>query len=293
MVDPSSADNFAVSVVIPTYNRIKQLPIALNSVLSQTRSVTEILVVDDGSTDNTVENLSPKYKTVTFLRQKNEGVSSARNAGIKAAKSPWIALLDSDDQWMPDKIEKQIHCLSEDNEIKACHTGEKWIRNGNEVPTARFLNKAPDGLFERSLERCIICPSSVILHRSIFEKIGFFDTKLPICEDYDFWLRLLLNYQIGLVDEPLVAKTGGHPDQLSTSTWGLDRFHVQSLEQIYLSEELNSQQKEMVLKTIARKADLLAKGFMKHGKEGEARKYNDMRRLALENLGLLTSVPAS
>ena len=98
MVDPSSADNFAVSVVIPTYNRIKQLPIALNSVLSQTRSVTEILVVDDGSTDNTVENLSPKYKTVTFLRQKNEGVSSARNAGIKAAKFPWIALLDSDDQ---------------------------------------------------------------------------------------------------------------------------------------------------------------------------------------------------
>ena len=293
MVDPSSADNFAVSVVIPTYNRIKQLPIALNSVLSQTRSVTEILVVDDGSTDNTVENLSPKYKTVTFLRQKNEGVSSARNAGIKAAKSPWIALLDSDDQWMPDKIEKQIHCLSENNEIKACHTGEKWIRKGKEVQTARFLNKAPEGLFERSLERCIICPSSVILHRSIFEKIGFFDTKLPICEDYDFWLRLLLNYQIGLIDEPLVVKTGGHPDQLSTSTWGLDRFHVQSLEQIYLSEELNSQQKEMVLKTIARKADLLAKGFMKHGKEGEARKYNDMRRLALENLGLLTSVPAS
>ena len=253
--------------------------------------VTEILVVDDGSTDNTVENLSPKYKTVTFLRQKNEGVSSARNAGIKAAKSPWIALLDSDDQWMPDKIEKQIHCLSEDNEIKACHTGEKWIRNGKEVPTARFLNKAPNGLFERSLERCIICPSSVILHRYIFEKIGFFDTNLPICEDYDFWLRLLLNYQIGLVDEPLVVKTGGHPDQLSTSTWGLDRFHVQSLEKIYLSEELNSRQEEMLLKTIARKADLLAKGFMKHGKEGEARKYNDMRRPALKILGCLHLFP--
>ena len=77
MVDPSSADNFAVSVVIPTYNRIKQLPIALNSVLSQTRSVNEVLVVDDESTDNTVENLSPKYNTVTFLRQKNKGVSSA------------------------------------------------------------------------------------------------------------------------------------------------------------------------------------------------------------------------
>ena len=91
----------------------------------------------------------------------------------------------------------------------------------------------------------------------------------------------------------MVAKTGGHPDQLSTSTWGLDRFHVQSLEKIYLSEELNSQQKEMVLKTIARKTDLLAKGFMKHGKQDEARKYNDMRRLALENLELLTSVPAS
>ena len=123
MVDPSSADNFAVSVVIPTYNRIKQLPIALNSVLSQTRSVTEILVVDDGSTDKTVENLSPKYNSHIFKAEKR-GCFLLTQCRYKSSKSPWIALLDSDDQWMPDKIEKQIHYLSENNEIKACHTGE-------------------------------------------------------------------------------------------------------------------------------------------------------------------------
>ena len=287
MVDPSGTDNIRVSVIIPTYNRVDFLPSALDSVLSQSYSINEIIVVDDGSTDKTVEKLSHKYHSVTFLKQRNQGVSAARNTGIREAKSPWIAFLDSDDQWKPDKIEKQIKYLSQNLHLKACHTGEQWIRNGSEVPTAPFLNKASRGLFERSLERCLICPSSILLHHSIFRQIGFFDVNLTICEDYDFWLRLLLSYQVELVDEPLVIKTGGHSDQLSTSTWGIDRFRIQSLEKIFKTETLISHQKKLILETIARKAELLAKGFIKHGKELEAGNYLIKKDKALENLALI------
>ena len=289
MVDPSGTDNIRVSVIIPTFNRVDFLPSALDSVLSQSYSINEIIVVDDGSTDKTIEKLSNKYHSVTFLNQRNQGVSAARNTGIRQAKSPWIAFLDSDDQWKPDKIEKQIKYLSQNPHVKACHTGEQWIRNGSEVPTAPFLNKASRALFERSLERCLICPSSILLHHSIFRQIGFFDVNLTICEDYDFWLRLLLSYQVELVDEPLVIKTGGHSDQLSTSTWGLDRFRIQSLEKIFKTETLISHQKKLILETIVRKAELLAKGFIKHGKELEARNYLSKKDKALENLALINT----
>lgn len=292
MVDPSGTDNFSISAVIPTYNRVNLLRHALDSILSQSHQVNEIIVVDDGSTDNTVEKLSIDYNTVKFLEQNNLGVSSARNLGIAKAKSTWIAFLDSDDQWNPKKIEKQIQHLSENPELKACHTGEKWIRNGIPVQTASFLNKSTERLFERSLERCIICPSSVIISRSVFERIGVFDPDLPICEDYDFWLRLLLTYEIGLVDEPLVLKTGGHADQLSTSTWGLARFHLKSLEKILRTKNINPHRREQVLHTIAYKAELLTKGFIKHEKDIEAKKYRKKNLWALEQLSQLDSISA-
>jgi glycosyltransferase involved in cell wall biosynthesis len=232
MVDPSGTDNFSVSVIIPTFNRIEFLSHALDSVFSQSYAATEVIVVDDGSTDHTVEKLSPAYPSVRFLRQENQGVSAARNLGIIKAENPWIALLDSDDRWALEKLDRQINHLSQNPSLRAVHTGEKWIRNGKEINIPASLDKTKDGLWERSLEKCIICPSSVLLHQSVFEKIGTFDPSLAICEDYDFWLRLLLTHKIGLIEEPLVHKYGGHPDQLSMSTWGLDRFRVQSLEKI-------------------------------------------------------------
>ena len=288
MVAPSITDNFSVSVVIPTYNRINFLPEAIDSVLSQSYPVSEVIVVDDGSTDNTSETLASKYQKVKFLKQENLGVSAARNTGVSAAKSKWIAFLDSDDQWETQKIEKQIEFLALNPDFKACHTGEKWIRNGNQVQQPAFLNKLTEGLFERSLERCIICPSSIILHYSVFMQIGTFDTDLKICEDYDFWIRLLLSMEIGLIDEPLVIKKGGHHDQLSTSVWGLDRFRVQSLEKIINSEKVNSFQRVQILKTIAHKTNILAKGFTKHKKINEAQFFEKKRARTLDQLSTLS-----
>jgi len=287
MVDPSGADNFPVSVIIPTHNRAEYLPHALDSVYSQTCPVVEVIVVDDGSTDHNVEKLSSTYPSVQFLRQENHGVSSARNLGIVKASHPWIALLDSDDRWAPQKLERQINHLSLNPSLRAVHTGEKWIRNGQQVNIPATLDKSEDRLWERSLEKCIICPSSVLLHQSVFEKIGNFDHSLPICEDYDFWLRLLLTHKIGLIDEPLVHKYGGHPDQLSMSTWGLDRFRVQSLEKISTFKNISPRHRAQIYETIIRKTDLLVKGFIKYKKHQEAHRYQALKEQATEELSIL------
>jgi len=288
MVDPSGTDNFSVSVIIPTFNRVEYLPDALDSVYSQTHPVTEVIVVDDGSTDHTVEKLSPSYPSVQFLRQENQGVSSARNLGIAKASHPWIALLDSDDRWTPQKLEQQITHLSQNPSLRAVHTGEKWIRDGKEINIPASLDKSKEGLWERSLEKCIICPSSVLLHQSVFEKTGTFDPSLAICEDYDFWLRLLLTHQVGLVEEPLVHKYGGHPDQLSMSTWGLDRFRVQSLEKISTFKNITPRHRAQIYETIIRKTDLLIQGFKKHGKYEEAQRYQVQKDTAIHELSLLS-----
>ncbi|OUV92741.1 MAG: hypothetical protein CBD09_00110 [Puniceicoccaceae bacterium TMED149] len=288
MVDPSGTDNFSVSVIIPTFNRVEYLPDALDSVYSQTHPVSEVIVVDDGSTDHTVEKLSPAYPSVQFLRQENQGVSSARNLGIAKASHPWIALLDSDDRWTPQKLERQVTHLSQNPSLRAVHTGEKWIRDGKEINIPASLDKSKDGLWERSLEKCIICPSSVLLHQSVFEKTGTFDPSLAICEDYDFWLRLLLTHEIGLIDEPLVHKYGGHPDQLSMSTWGLDRFRVQSLEKISTFKNITPRHRAQIYETIIRKTDLLVKGFIKHEKHQEAQRYQVQKDTAIHELSLLS-----
>jgi glycosyltransferase involved in cell wall biosynthesis len=288
MVDPSGTDNFSVSVIIPTFNRVEYLPDALDSVYSQTHPVSEVIVVDDGSTDHTVEKLSPAYPSVQFLRQENQGVSSARNLGIAQASHPRIALLDSDDRWTPQKLERQVTHLSQNPSLRAVHTGEKWIRDGKEINIPASLDKSKEGLWERSLEKCIICPSSVLLHQSVFEKTGTFDPSLAICEDYDFWLRLLLTHEIGLIDEPLVHKYGGHPDQLSMSTWGLNRFRVQSLEKISTFKNINPRQKAQIYETIICKTELLVKGFIKHEKHQEAQRYQVQKDTAIHELSLLS-----
>lgn len=287
MVAPSGTDNFSVSVIIPSFNRCSFVRSALKSVTSQSRPIEEIVVVDDGSTDQTLENLTTTFKSVRFIKQKNQGVSAARNAGIKKASGEWIALLDSDDLWTVSKIEKQVSYLRQNPGIKVCHSGEQWIRNGIQVKMPTYMDKSNKDLFARSLDRCIICPSSVLIHRSVFDQIGTFDENLPLCEDYDFWIRLLLHHEIGLVKDTLVIKQGGHADQLSRSTWGLDRFRVQSLEKILTSEVLCHAQEMAILRTIVSKTDLLIKGFKKYKKTAEVELYKDKNSQAYRRIAFL------
>ena len=270
---PSSSDNPFISVVLPTFNRKDLLCRALCSILEQTQTPKEIIVVDDGSTDNTSSDIPSSFPSVRWLSQENKGVASARNLGIRHARGSWIALLDSDDEWKPEKLELQLECMKRNPRSRACHTDEEWIRNGNQVMPPKFLDKSPKNLFVRSLRRCLICPSSALIHREVFSEIGLFDESLPVCEDYDFWLRLLLLAKPVLVDKKLVVKHGGHPDQLSTSTWGMDRFRVQSMEKLLENPNLPDKRRHDVWKALSEKCEILEDGFAKRDKSPETEEY--------------------
>ena len=267
-----------VSAVIPTHNRLHLLRRALYSVQAQTLPPLETIVIDDGSTDRSHESLATEFPNVQWIRQSNHGVSHARNQGIKQAKGEWIALLDSDDTWHPSKLEEQNQFLQQNLGLLFCHTDEAWIRRGKSVSHPAYLNKSNQDIFLKSLARCIICPSSVVIHQKIFEKIGFFDEELPVCEDYDLWLRLVLQYEIGYLDRKLVTKHGGHSDQLSTTYWGMDRFRVQSLQKLLDNPNLKSSLIPLIYQTLIQKLDILNKGFSKRDKQLEAKEFNQLKQ---------------
>ena len=265
-------------MVLPTLNRLHLLRRALYSVQAQTLPPLETIVIDDGSTDRSHESLATEFPTVQWIRQSNHGVSHARNQGIKQAKGEWIALLDSDDTWHPSKLEEQNQFLQQNLGLLFCHTDEAWIRRGKSVSHPAYLNKSNQDIFLKSLARCIICPSSVVIHQKIFEKIGFFDEELPVCEDYDLWLRLVLQYEIGYLDRKLVTKHGGHSDQLSTTYWGMDRFRVQSLQKLLDNPNLKSSLIPLIFQTLIQKLDILNKGFSKRDKQLEAKEFNQLKQ---------------
>jgi glycosyltransferase involved in cell wall biosynthesis len=264
---------FDTSVIIPCYNRVNFLRRALVSVSKQRLSPTEVIVIDDGSISPLEKELGTEFPRTVWYRQENQGVSSARNLGIQKAHCPWVAFLDSDDEWQPEKLERQIRFHKSHPTILASHTDEVWIRNGNQVLPPKYLNKTPEELFKRSLERCLICPSSVLLHHSIFEKFGGFDNDLPVCEDYDLWLRVLLEESFGYIDEKLVVKHGGHSDQLSRQNWGMDRFRVRSLEKLVEKAGFSNSKQEAILSILVQKCKILAEGFRKHDKNKESELY--------------------
>lgn len=254
----------SISVVIPTYNRSVLLERALDSVLAQTLPADEIIVVDDGSTDNTVSMLKSRYPGVNLITQDNQGVSAARNAGIEAARHDWIALLDSDDVWHQNKLEKQLQGLNNSPEYLICHCDETWIRNGFRVNQMNKHKKVGGYIFQHCLPLCVISPSAVMIHRLLFDEIGLFDETLPTCEDYDLWLRLCSRYPVLYIEEALVTKYGGHDDQLSRQYWGMDRFRIQTLNKIISSDKLNDIDHDAAIKMMRSKINIYLAGAEKH-----------------------------
>lgn len=267
-----------ISVVIPTHDRVTVLGRAIRSVLGQKFPAAEVLVVDDGSTDGTVRMVERHFPQVGVVRQPNHGVSAARNAGIAQSRGDWIALLDSDDEWLPDKLAKQVELLSRHPESRISHTGEIWIRNGVRVNPGKRHRK-PDGrIFRNCLPLCCVSPSSILLKRSVIDEVGEFDESLPACEDYDLWLRIFSRYPVRLVDEALIVKYGGHPDQLSRRHWGMDRFRVRALIGILESGQLDNSQAEEARAVLLEKMSVLIKGFRKRGNLADTRSYEQLMR---------------
>ena len=226
-----------VSVIIPTYNRAALVAEALASVKAQTYRDYEIVVVDDGGTDGTWEVLSGCREIRVLRHPHRRGVSAARNTGINAARGQWLAFLDSDDLWLPDKLARQMAYLTTRPSLCLGQTDETWVRRGVRVNKPLSHRKVAGWIFLPSLSRCMVSPSAAMVHRRLFQDHGAFDETLPAAEDYDLWLRLTWRYEVGLVDEPLVIKRGGHPDQLS-GQWGLDRFRIRALVKLLAEPDL-------------------------------------------------------
>ncbi len=247
-----------ITVVIPVYNRPTLVKRALESVLNQTLKPSEIIVVDDGSTDETQSVLKSYKDKIKVITQKNSGVSVARNRAIIEAKYPWITFLDSDDEWREDKLEKQFSYHKNNPKILFSHTLEEWIRNGKVIKQKTYHKKPHGYCFEENLEFCKIAPSTVMVYNSIFEKVGLFDESLEVCEDYDLWLRILKEYEVGLVEEVLTTKYAGH-EQLSFKYHSMDKFRVEAL--------LKHKERSIVKEIILKKLSLLKKGAIKHQNE--------------------------
>ena len=254
-----------ISTVIPTLDRRHTLSRAINSVLKQTIPVDEIIIIDNGSTDGTQDMLQSEFPMVRCVSQPKLGVSAARNMGISIATSEWVALLDSDDAWVPTKLERQLELSSDNSNSRLIHTDEIWYRSGRRVNQMKKHKKRGGNIFEYCLPLCCISPSSVLMRKDLFEDIGLFDEELPVCEDYDMWLRISSREPISYVDEPLTIKYGGHEDQLSSKLWGMDRFRIQSLEKLLNKKYLNFKQENAAYEIMIRKMNILIQGGIKRG----------------------------
>ena len=263
-----------VTVILPSWNRADWLKKSIDSVLEQTFRDFELIVVDDASTDSTQEILtsySGKIRSITFA--KNLGVSAARNTAVKNCDSEWIAFLDSDDFWHPHKLQKQIAQTVIRAECPIHFTDEIWIRNGVRVNPKKKHQKLEGWIFKPSLELCLMSPSTVLLRRELFDVHGLFDETLPICEDYDLWLRLTAQHQVALLNEKLMTRHGGHADQLSRSDWGIDRYRVQSIIKILKTEKLSPGDRSAAIVVLRKKCEIIINGFRKRGKLQEIERY--------------------
>ncbi len=273
-----------ISVIIPTFNRLDLLKRAIESVLNQSIKPYDIIVVDDGSTDDTSEMIQQKYKSINLIQQKNSGVSAARNNGIKNAQGDWIALLDSDDEWKKNKLEEQVNSLIDNPRYEFCHTNEIWIRNGIRVNQKKRHKKYGGFIFDKCLDICRISPSSVLFNKNILNHVGWFDEELPVCEDYDLWLRITADYEILFIDKPLIVKYGGHNDQLSQSVEAIERFRIKALQSLLENSDLSKNNRIHAIKMIIKKLNIYLNGLVKRKKHDQAKKISEKIKVWNKNM---------
>ena len=264
----------SISVIIPTYNRGNIIGRALDSVFNQSHSPCEIIVVDDGSTDNTAEIVKKLYPEVKYLYQSHTGVSKARNRGVKNTNCNWIAMLDSDDAWHKDKLDIQSMLLNDNPEYLIAHTDEIWIRNDVRVNQRKKHQKRGGHIFQYCLPLCVMSPSSVIMDKALFEDVGPFNETYPVCEDYDLWLRICAKYPVLFSEEKLVIKYGGHSDQLSKQYWGMDRYRIRSIENIISTGSLTEDDRRLAIQIMHEKIHIYINGARKRHNQDDITEFS-------------------
>ncbi|MGH7815547.1 MAG: glycosyltransferase family 2 protein [Candidatus Binataceae bacterium] len=282
----------AVCVIIPAYNRRATVREAIDSVLANRGVDFELIVVDDGSDDGTFEELSPLAASGAFglERTAHRGPAAARNRGAALARAPLLAFLDSDDLWLPEKLARHTAWMRAHPDCAISQTGELWMRNGRRVNPARHLRKRSGDIFIDSLRTCLISPSAAMIRTDLFHALGGFDETMAAAEDYDLWLRVLLGHEAGLLDEPLVIRRAGHPDQLSATMPALDRFRILALTKLLALDCLNGERRSAAAETLAGKCRIYARGLSRRGREDDANWYESIAERATSEWGARSSL---
>jgi glycosyltransferase involved in cell wall biosynthesis len=265
-----------VSVIVPTYNRRAMVCEAIDSVLANRGVCFELIVVDDGSTEGTAPELARRYgrdAKVRIERTANRGPAAARNVGVALANAPLIAFLDSDDLWSAGKLSRHLEYMQANPALDISQTNETWIRDGRRVNPGLRHRKRSGDFFAESLRTCLISPSAVMMRTALFNSVGGFDEGMRAAEDYDLWLRILIDHEVGLLDEPLVTRRGGRRDQLSSSVPAIDRYRILALAKLLASDALAADRRRGAAKAIAEKCRIYAAGLSKRGRIEQARFY--------------------
>jgi len=265
------------SVIIPTYNRKDFLKIAISSVFYQTFPNFELIIVDDGSSDNTHKLMHFfKDKRLIYLKETHHGVSWARNQGLKRAKGEFICFLDSDDRFRMHKLEITYEYIKKYPQYKIFHTEEIWYRNGKMLAQKSYHKKPGGFVFEKAIKLCCISISTVAIKKEIFKDVGLFDENLPVCEDYDFWLRVTAKWPVFLIPHCLTIKEGGHMDQQSKKYPALDRFRIYALKRILEEGNLDQEKYRIALKELKNKCQIYIQGAKKRKKYQEVKYYESI-----------------
>ena len=205
---PNQGVNQLVSVIIPTYNTAMYICDAIDSVLMQTYTEYEIIIVDDGSTDNTRDLLNQKYaSSISYHYKCHEGVSAARNFGIKLAKGEYIAFLDADDIWIDSKLEKQVHHFISNPQVMMIFTENDFFDN-NGMKKSNYNKRQSifaENIVQNIFNYSYIGTPTVMVRSLVFDSVGFFDETISAAEDVNMWMRIAAKYPIDMLDESLVG----------------------------------------------------------------------------------------
>ena len=243
-----------VAAVVPSYNVAAFLPRCIESILTQTVVVDEVVVVDDGSVDKTREVAESFGPPVRCVSQANAGLAGARNSGIRAATSEWIALLDADDRWEPHKIERQLEAARQHPESAVIYSDATVVLPDGTTTAEHFCaDKGPASgwVFDRLLESCFLLPSTVMARRDVLMEAGLFNQALRRVEDYELWLRISREHQFWYVAEPLTFYER-QPDSLSRNVAAMAAAEITVLEPI-LAQPLSATQRRSLKKRLARR----------------------------------------
>ena len=226
-----------VSVIIPTFNGSKFLGTAIESVLNQTYQDFELIVVDDGSTDDTRKVVSQFGEKVFYFYQPNQGSPQARNAGLRLTRGIYLALLDSDDVFLPDRLERGVEFLNRTPDVALVH-GETQVVDsyGKPVPEATEYNRGlyakerrEGSSYFRILDGNAMFPSTILFRRECLDRVGFFDPAFPPREDYDWYLRFALDYKVQLLESPPVCQYRLHNQNQS------NRYDAEAIARVYVA----------------------------------------------------------